>query len=237
MAALKSSWQIAATAGEPHSTIRVQNLQASVWWGRDAWGQAEKTQPILISATISLRQPFEKASTEDSVNNSSTVNYGTLSRAILDAVDNFPLLCTDRTLPSLLNQILCRLTTRDLDSREPTYNGDCFFPPVLERTTLKSLELKLMLPKASLIGSGVGLSGTIVYAESGEVEAYSMTLKLCGLRIPTLIGVNPNERLAKQVVVANIELDCWSKAADLYNELEEIVVKVCTFMFSFACLN
>ena len=226
-----SSWKLMVTAGEPHSTIRVQNLQANVQAGKDAWGRTGKPQPILISATISLREPFEKASTEDSVNNSSTVNYGTLSRAILEAVESFPAEDTDRTLRSLLNHILGRLTGRGLDSGGSTSNG-ANFRPVLERKALKSLELKLVLPKASLIGSGVGLSGTIVYAESGDAEAYSMTLKLHSLRIPTLIGVNPNERLSKQIVVTNIELDSWSTASDLYNELEEIVVKVSAFIVS-----
>lgn len=236
MAALRSSWQIAVIAGEPHSTIRVQNLQASVCGGRDAWGRNGKTQPILISATISLREPFEKASSEDSVNNSSTVNYGTLSRAILEAVESFPTEDTGRMLRSLLDHILRHLTARGLDFRGPTFN-EASSQSVLDRTALKSLELKLMLPKASLIGSGVSLSGTIVYAENGDTEAYSMTLKLHRLRIPTLIGVNSNERLAKQILLSNIELDFWSMASDLYNELEEIVVKVVIFKPSSLCLS
>ena len=74
-------------------------------------------------------------------------------------------------------------------------------------------------------------------SENGDTEAYSMTLKLHRLRIPTLIGVNSNERLAKQIVLSNIELDFWSMASDLYNELEEIVVKVVLFIPSSLCLS
>lgn len=225
MAVLKSSWQISTAAGEPHSTIKVRNLQAIVQVGRDAWGRPGKTQPILISATISLREPFEKASAEDSVNNSSTVHYGILSKAILEAVESFPTQDTDHSLRSLLNHILDHLTGKGLDSPESTL-GENNQSHVLERTALKSLELKLMLPKASLIGSGVSLRGTVIYAESGLAEAYSLGVKLHELRIPTLIGVNPNERLAKQIVVTNVELDSWSTPSDLYNELEEVVVKV-----------
>lgn len=230
MLPLRSSWDIVIAAGEPHSTIRVQNLQSVVEVGRDAWGRTGKVQPILISATVSLREPFDKASTDDSVNNSSTVHYGILSKAILDAVESFSLKEPDHTLRALLSHILRHLTGRGLDAGEFTSNrvNSSF---VLEGAALKSLEIKLTLPKASLIGSGVVLSGTVLYAGSGNAEAHSSSLKLCGLRIPTLIGVNPNERLAKQIVVTNIELDLWSATSDLYNELEEVVVKVCYSSF------
>jgi dihydroneopterin aldolase len=230
MLPLNSSWEIAIAAGEPHSTIRVQNLQSVVQVGRDAWGRTGKAQPILISATISLREPFDKASTEDSVNNSSTVHYGILSKAILDAVESFSSKDPNHTLRALLTHILCHLTGAGLDAEESS-SRRVNPSPVLEVTALKSLELKLVLPKASLIGSGVALSGTVLYAGSGNAEAHSTSLKLCGLRIPTLIGVNPNERLAKQIVVTNIELDLWSATSDLYNELEEVVVKVCYSSF------
>ena len=226
MAILKSSWETVVAAGEPHSTIRVQNLQATVKVGRDAWGRREKAQSVLISATISLREPFEKASADDSVNNSSTVNYGTLSRAILEAIGTFSTEDPNKTLRYLLTHLLSHLTGRGLGSEDSTSKRGSS-SPILECTALKSLELNLMLPKASLIGGGVSLSGIIVFGDSGDAEVYSMSLKLHELRIPTLIGVNPNERRAKQIVVTNIELDSWSTASDLWNELEEVVVKVC----------
>jgi dihydroneopterin aldolase len=227
MSVLKSSWQIAAAAGEPHSMIRVQNLQAIVKVGRDAWGRTGKTQPILISATLSLREAFEQASIDDSVDNPSTVHYGTLSKAILEAVSGHHAVDTDQTLRSLLNHILRHVTGKGLDSAETATHEDSS-QPILDSKALKSLELKLFLPKASLIGSGVSLAGNIVYANSGDAEAYSMSLKLHELRIPAIIGVNPNERPSKQIIVTNIELDTWSAESDLYNELEEVVVKVCS---------
>jgi dihydroneopterin aldolase len=224
--ALKSSWQIAAAAGEPHSVIRVRNLQATAQVGRDAWGRTGKVQPILISATISLREPFDKASAEDSVNNKSTVHYGILSKAILDSVETFPAEMIEGTLRGLLDHILKYLTGTGLAAAHFDSRGGNS-PHILERSALKALGLEVILPKASLIGGGVSLSVTTVYTTSGNAEAYAMTLKLHELRIPTLIGVNPNERLAKQIVVMNIELDSWSIESDSYNELEELAVKVC----------
>lgn len=224
--ALKSSWQVAAASGEPHSIIRVRNLQATAQVGRDAWGRTGKVQPILISATISLREPFDKASAEDSVNNNSTVHYGVLSKAILDSVQTFPDEVTERTLRCLLDHILKYLTGMGLAATHSDSRGGNL-PHILEKSALKALGLEVILPKASLIGGGVSLSVTTVYTSSGNAEEYATVLKLHELRIPTLIGVNPNERLAKQIVVANIELDSWSFESDLYNELEELAVKVC----------
>jgi dihydroneopterin aldolase len=227
MNVLRSSWQVALAAGEPHSTIRVRNLQATVKVGRDAWGRPGKLQPVLISATISLREPFEKAVADDSVDNTSTVHYGILSKAILEAVEAFPTAQTAGTLRCLLDHVLKHLTGIGLDFTGSTSRGESE-RPVIARPALKSLELNLLLPKASLIGNGVSLSVTTVYTIFGDAEMYSMGLKLHELRIPTLIGVNANERLAKQIVAANIELDSWSPPADLYNELEALVVKVRT---------
>lgn len=181
----------------------------------------------MISATISLREPFEKAVADDSVDNASTVHYGILSKAILEAVEAFPAAQTAGTLRCLLDHVLQHLTGVGLDSTQSASKRENEHP-VIARLALKSLELSLLLPKASLIGNGVSLSATTVYSPSGDAEMYSMGLKLHELRIPTLIGVNPNERLAKQIVITNIELDSWSPKADLYNELEEVVVKVCT---------
>lgn len=166
-----------------------------------------------------------RAVAEDSVDNASTVHYGILSKAILEAVETFPTAQTNGTLRCLLDHVLKHLTGIGLDFTGSTSGGE---RPVITRPTLKSLELNFLLPKASLIGSGVSLSVTTVYTPSGDAEMYSMSLKLHDLRIPTLIGVNANERLAKQIVGTNIELDTWSPHTDLYNELEELVVKVCT---------
>ncbi len=92
---------------------------------------------------------------------------------------------------------------------------------------LQSLTISIMLPKASLLGSGVSLEGSFIYeVEHHGPSAYSMVLKIRELRIPTLIGVNGNERRARQVIVANVEMEKWDRMVDAYNELEEIVVKV-----------
>jgi len=99
--------------------------------------------------------------------------------------------------------------------------------PLIPCSMLNSLSLEILLPKASLLGDGISLRGDFVYEEAHHgPSAYSMVLKLRDLRVPAVIGVNGNERRAKQVVVCSVEMERWDRMVDAYNELEEIVVKV-----------
>jgi len=255
-----SPHEIAVRAGESHSVIRVTNLQTTAKVGTDAWGISGKIQPVLISVSVSLRHPFSTASKKDSVDES-TLHYGKLSKAILEAartfkgdsrnairLHNYGLDTVGRehkqspgTLWLFWEHIVSFVTGNsmviDQDTGKVERNTSC---KVIDAKTVKSLEMKITLPKASLLGSGASINGTILLIETPEQEAInvdenrkalfrndqSRCLKLQDLRIPTLIGVNDNERLAKQTVFANIEIDPWLLEEDLYAQLEEIVVKV-----------
>jgi hypothetical protein len=105
--------------------------------------------------------------------------------------------------------------------------------PLITCSMLNSLSLEIVLPKASLLGEGVSLKGDFVYDEEHHgPSAYSMVMKLRELRVPAIVGVNGNERKAKQVVVCSVEMERWDRMVDAYNELEEIVVKVFSLSFS-----
>lgn len=213
MAKHLTSWEIASAAGEPHSVIRVQNLQTSIKIGTDAWGRKNKLQPVLISAIASLREPFATASREDAVNKS-TIHYGILSKAILEAASH---LDGSDSLLSFANLLCSSLI-------EEQVQENLSKSPVVDIKAVRSLTVQIMLPKASLIGTGVSSTETRLFGRGG-IEAISSSIKLHDLRIPTLIGVNPNERLAKQIVVANVELDRIYMAPELYCQFEQIVVK------------
>ncbi|KAI1329141.1 Dihydroneopterin aldolase-domain-containing protein [Xylariaceae sp. FL0255] len=61
--------------------------------------------------------------------------------------------------------------------------------------------------------------------KQNPLRSYARTLRLHELRIPTLIGVNDNERTAKQMVVADIEIDRFDiDSVDIHTELERLVV-------------
>jgi hypothetical protein len=105
---------------------------------------------------------------------------------------------------------------------------------VVNCALLSSLSIEILLPKASLHGSGVSLEGRYIYEEGHHgPSAYSMVMKLRELKVPTIIGVNGNERKARQMVVASVEMERWDRMVDAYNELEEIVVKVFPSLYLF----
>lgn len=226
---LLSSWQVRSLAGEPPATISVRNLQATVEAGLDAWGRAGRTQPVLISAEVVLRRSFEVAASKDAVG-ADTVHYGMLSKAILAAVERMGRAAAydekkkAEPLRGLLERLWATLTGLDLWGRAAGPAGAAE-KPFLDISLVRLLSVAVHLPKASLLGEGVGLAASAVF-QGTAVEAHGLALRLHRLRVPTLIGVNGNERQAKQVVVADVEIERFDHGEDVYPELEELVVKV-----------
>ncbi|CAL3962218.1 unnamed protein product [Diplocarpon coronariae] len=228
--------------GEPHSLIRVTNLSTILPVGTDAWGRRNIPQPILLSASISLRHPFTSASSTDTVA-PSTVHYGSLSKAILAACKEFAELCADEVCPvpmhlrALVQYVHFSLTRQDTLPKFPhqgcvsrsnasDVQKEAEAEPLLKCESMRLFELEVTLPKASLLGDGISLKGSFGYEEGKDgPNAYSMVLRLRGLRIPTLVGVNACERLAKQMVYVDVEMQRWDWMVDGYRELEELVVK------------
>lgn len=130
----------------------------------------------------------------------------------------------DVDLRVLLEMIWIVLTGRNV-------NGDDAAPeakPLLDLSRLRFMSLTVTLPKASLLGEAVSLTASNVFPPHlASLSMYGLALKVHRLRVPTLIGVNSNERRAKQFVVADVEIDRFDYYPDLYCELESIVVKVC----------
>jgi hypothetical protein len=94
---------------------------------------------------------------------------------------------------------------------------------------VRRLALTVALPKASLLGDGVSLTASALFAEgTGRMEARAMALEISRLRVPTLVGVNTNERLAKQFVVTTVTVEGFDRPDDVYTEIEAVVVKVST---------
>ncbi|KAI0466461.1 Dihydroneopterin aldolase-domain-containing protein [Xylaria cf. heliscus] len=106
--------------------------------------------------------------------------------------------------------------------------------PFLDAARLRALRLTLHLPKASLLGEGVSLTTTACFKDAGELgdrgkmnplRSYARSLSLHGLRVPTLVGVNANERTARQMVVVDVEIDRFDARDDVHVELERSVVE------------
>lgn len=217
------------------STIKVKNLHATIQGPQDAWGRPDRPQPIAISAAVSLQEPFGASSASDTVA-TDTVHYGLLSKAILSTLASpTPV----KSLRHLLDTTWVAMT--GVDSRgwrvdkAGAQQDELAHLPFLHFAQLRSLEITLHLPKATLLGDGVSVTGmggfaaaescSDVLMKSTMVQS-AVSLKIQRLQVPTLIGVNSNERLAKQVVIASVEIEKLEDDADVYPELEQVIVKV-----------
>lgn len=227
-----SSWQVRAEAGEPFAVVRVRDLQSTIKAGTDAWGREGKTQPVVVSAELSMSEPFEAASLADKVSDD-TVHYGLLAKALLRILDNVNRYEDDLSLENAMQMIWNALTGYHVSGSEADgLTEPAFLKDKLPR--IRYLNIFLALPKASLLGSSVSRSYSMAHGFRNGTQAgavYSSSLRINELRVPTLIGVNDNERLARQVVVVSIEIEGYTGRSDNYVEIESFVVKVCDFFF------
>ncbi|TLS20234.1 uncharacterized protein PpBr36_11491 [Pyricularia pennisetigena] len=233
---IHSTWQVRMAAGEPFAVVRVRNLQSTVQAAQDAWGRAGKPQPLLVSAEISLRDPFGDSSASDKVAGD-TVHYGTLSKAVLASLERYQNLAGQsegaNTLRGVLETIWSSLTGLAVNGARPDPSVNAG-KVVLDMSKIRTMAVTVTLPKASLLGSGVSLTAisslnddaTSIKAGIDRATIFGISLRLHDLRIPTLVGVNSNERLAKQIVAFDIEIDKFDYAPDAYVALEALVVKV-----------
>lgn len=159
------------------------------------------------------------------------MHYGVLAKEILKGCEEWVKICKGDGMRGLMDFMLKFLTGYDTSGSQQQDEGGSTNEPLLENVLMRMFELEIYLPKASLMGSGVSLKKGFGYAEGVHgPSAYSMVLCIKGLRVPTLVGVNPNERLAKQVVVVDVEVQRW-EGGEGVAELEEVVVKVCLLVY------
>ncbi|PTB79599.1 hypothetical protein M440DRAFT_1173684 [Trichoderma longibrachiatum ATCC 18648] len=244
MADLEPNWRVRFLAGQPPAVVRVRNLQTSIAGPSDAWNRKGRPQPLCVSASVMLKEAFDTSSSADRVE-ADTVHYGLLSKAILASLESQqqqqhqgaekPDSAAARTsqpssLRDVVNTVWNDLTGQDGNGRskvtdeEPEIINTSFLKP----STIRCLELTVHLPKASLLGGGVSLTRIALFGRDGESrpQPRGMSLKIHDLRVPTLIGVNDNERKAKQVVVATIEIDKFNIEEDVFTMIEAEAVEV-----------
>ncbi|KHO00015.1 dihydropteroate synthase [Metarhizium album ARSEF 1941] len=223
---ISTSHGLLLAAGEPPATVRVQNIRSTIQGPSDAWGRQGRPQPISISVTVGMAKAFGPTSSADALA-SDTVHYGLLAKAVLatltrldgrGAADRPP------TLPAVLDSVWTDLTGATPAGTPASPAGG---PPFLKLESIRSLQVELRLPKATLQGDGVRLTAAAVFAH-GAMAQRGIRLSVCDLRIPILIGVNPNERRARQAVVANVDVDRFDDPRDSYSCLEGVIATAMT---------
>ncbi|KAL7937826.1 hypothetical protein V8C35DRAFT_293725 [Trichoderma chlorosporum] len=242
MADLEPNWRVRFLAGQPPAIVRVRNLQTSIQGPSDAWNRKGRPQPLSVSASVMLKEAFDASSSTDTVE-ADTVHYGLLSKAILTSLEGQSLQrsgaaggsgktaaeCQFSSLRDIVNTIWEDLTGQDCNGRANVTDDESeVATSFLKPSTIRCLELTVHLPKASLLGGGVSLTRIALFGRDGESrpQPRGLSLKIHDLRVPTLIGVNDNEREAKQVVVATIEIDKFDIEKDIFTMIEGETVKV-----------
>jgi dihydroneopterin aldolase len=230
-----------ALAPDPPATVAVRNHSTTLQHaGHDAWNRAHKPQPCLISASVAFLAPFSTAAAHDKLGGD-TVHYGLLSKAVLGCVQEFDAELKkaaaagmmgerERGVQEVLGEVWCELTGLELDGRPAV--GMEEEKPVLDLGRVRVVSVTVGLPKGSLLGEGVSVTASAVFGEdgSGVMEARAMALEVKGLRVPTLVGVNANERLARQFVVVTVTVEGLTTKEDIYTEIEGDVVRVSAFL-------
>jgi FolB domain-containing protein len=179
--------------------IEVRSLEVTVNAGVDVWGR-QKEQRALITATLTLARPFDSAAEADALDKS-TVHYGKLSKDIRSCVQN-------RSSWEDTGSLSASISTQIMETAG--------------HTALLSTEVDIFYPKGSMLGDGAGF-----LSSSSSAGLVSSVLYLRNVRIPCLIGVNSNERTAKQPVVVNLWIECIRRSrTDDYVKLESVVVDV-----------
>lgn len=223
---MESTHQTLAGAGEPCSVVRVRNLQSTVSSASDAWGRQDRPQPALVSVEASFRQRFLASAAADAVA-ADTVHYGVLSKEILKYLQERSAggaaAPVEPGLRATLEGMWTRLVGCNLSGERKA--GE---ETLLKPERLRHLVISVRLPKGTLLGDGVSLTATAAFGEGGTMSRAALALRTHGLRVPTLIGVNGNERTAKQVVVASVEIDRYPSSRDEYAPIEALVTQVCT---------
>lgn len=220
--------------GRAPAVVRLTRLQTTIRGPDDAWGRAGRPQQMLVSADVSLRAGrVGAASARRDALASDTVHYGRLAKAVVGAVeaivDGRSGRADEQPLP--LRDVLARLWLC-LAGRFPWQSSpprDAAPGPLIDAAAVSCLELTAHLPKASRLGDGVSLVLTGVFPPgtgAGTPVMYGLTLRLHGLRVPTLVGVNDNERRSRQAVVVSVEVDNFVAPIDTHCALEALVVDV-----------
>ena len=161
--------------------IFLRNLHLSAFIGRDAWGRAEKAQPVTLS--IALQQDLVNAAARDDINE--TVSYGQICKDVTKFVEE------SKGFNDLLsfNTRLCEIA-------------------LLNKWGGGNLDVFTLLPNASLRAEGgLGLNTSFIGGKERMIDDSSIKFLVKDMKLYCIIGVNPHERISKQLVVINLMIE------------------------------
>ena len=155
--------------------VLLRNLRFELAVGSDAWHRRGKPQPVTISLEIGSGVAIQNAAAGDDV--SKALDYGKLYKLIYR-----------------------KLTTSNTHFRDVHALQDAVRSCIASNISVK---IEINLPKALLRAEG-GLTYSRVEEYKDDYLLPVETLRISGIRCACIIGVNPHERLEKQVVIVGL---------------------------------
>jgi FolB domain-containing protein len=189
--------------------VFINALQLSVDVGPDCWGRP-RAQPVNLTVYLHLRQSYlTTAGRSDDVRDS--IHYGHLSKAIL------------------------RLVEKKAGSSFGSVQG------LIEAVTQEgfamageaAVEVRVVVELPKLIQLAGGFCVDATTPRDTEVSSIPRKVSITELVLPVIIGVNPPERVAKQLVVTNIDFfeNAGSSPSPDYQEIVSRLSKVRSTFF------
>jgi dihydroneopterin aldolase len=184
-----------------------QLIRQAVWNAHAA--QSESTDKIVVqnlAVTVNAGTDVWGRKKKQRAHVESTVHYGTLSKALQARIQD---------------ENLDWMSTADL-----SVSIAGIVRTAAGSTDIFAIETDVCYLKGSMFGDGAGHTTSIIT----KLGVYSNMLYLRNIRVPCLIGVNSNERTAKQPLIVNMWIDCVpASRVDDYAALENILFQVRCF--------
>ncbi|KAI9730813.1 MAG: trifunctional dihydropteroate synthetase [Cirrosporium novae-zelandiae] len=177
-----SFWQEEDDWNDPNDTIAVNNLYFNTTVGPDAWGR-EKSQPITITLEFSCN--LSKAAATDDV--AHTISYGQIAKDITSGIK------TDAPFPDIFT----------FTHAAAHYALDAHVHSFSERT---EAAIVVGLPKGLLRPCAAFSYRREFCPAKSPFQILAHSISVSRLNATCIVGVNPHERLRKQVVLISLKL-------------------------------
>lgn len=160
--------------------VYIRNLRHDIIVGKDAWGRANKAQPLLINLWIFTEKAIENTARDDDITKS--IDYSQLCKTLKQEVNDAD------SLVSVAGEISFACF-RHRSPNSVAEGGD-------------SLKLELTLPKGVLqCNKGITYTMESHFILNGTGSRFSdESTKIEAIQCACVLGVNPHERLEKQPV-------------------------------------
>lgn len=181
-----------------NDTVLINRLHVTAITGKDFWNRPT-LQPLEVS--VELKTDFKKSSESDDLRHS--LNYAVISRNLLNFFEaqkqfNF------KSFENLANEV----SNVVLDEKK---GGG-----VLSKVTISGSKTEIKADKIEVVVHRSKSSGVVKH-----VESISDKVLVNGLKIPTVIGVFTFERLQKQFVVLDLDIE-FTKKSNVYEIIDQV---------------